>query len=500
MDVEAISMASEKLLRELGLDAKGDILAVQSLTNRPQPAANTEYEERKRKLIEELQKGRNKEKKQKVFEPASTKIKTRKILLGWMHRAAQPNKYVTVRNSNGGGSRRVEMPINASKTDIIEDAKKLFFPEGISTYSMVDEMQFELANFKGDLIACPMDDGAKFTLLNYIEKHKLSHVRLYLASTKSCAEEKDDDDGDDDEKTFMKPTINKRRYRDRGKEWRMSLLNNRASTSTSTADITIDSDDDSTLPGRLPSKVATSTCTIVRAEVKDEDDSDDDEETLMKPMINIRKHRDLNNGASTSTSTSDITVDSEDDDTPSHFTSKASTSSFTNTDDLCTQLIGSSTARAALMKEQNNAFQRSLEADRTKEAEKKIEQDQMKAKEDLEKKRQTRLSRVPPQPTNCYDGQKISVAVNHISKGKVTRAFTEKDDMRSVYNWVGSLTAEPEHFKLCLLPGVAIDPMASLCCVKGTLLHMEQTEDEIFDTVSNLRSVIVIYYHYNRYH
>lgn len=68
--------------------------------------------------------------------------------------------------------------------------------------------------------------------------------------------------------------------------------------------------------------------------------------------------------------------------------------------------------------------------------------------------------------------------------------------MRAVYNWIGSLSSEPEYFRLCrlcLLPGVAIDLVASLYRVKGTLLHMEETEDDIFDTVSNIRSDNHIY-------
>ena len=215
MDVEAVKFASEKLLTDLGLEAKGDILALQSFANRNEPAGNFEYEERKRKLIDELKKGRQKGKKQKVSETnTEVKIKTRKISLGWMHWNTdnRPHKYASVRNGNGGGSRRIDMPLNSSKTDIIDDAKALFFPDGISPQGSAEDMQFDLANFKGDVISCPMNDGEPFTLQSYIEKHKLTHVRLYLTSKddsiqSSSDREDEEHEEEDDEESLLKPMI-----------------------------------------------------------------------------------------------------------------------------------------------------------------------------------------------------------------------------------------------------------------------------------------------------
>lgn len=207
MDVEAVKFASEKQLTDLGLEAKGDILSLQSFAKRTE-APNVEYEERKRKLIDELKKGRNKGKKQKVSETdTEVKIKTRKISIGWMHWNTDtlPYKYVSVRNSNGGGTRRIDMPLNSSKTDIIEDAKALFFPDGMSNQGRAENMHFDLANFKGDAVSCPMNDDKPFTLQSYIEKHKMTHVRLYLTSkdkpVESCS------DSEDDEEHLLKPMI-----------------------------------------------------------------------------------------------------------------------------------------------------------------------------------------------------------------------------------------------------------------------------------------------------
>lgn len=50
----------------------------------------------------------------------------RKIELGWMHNGKH------VRSSNGGGSRKIELPRDAKKADILKVAKEIFFPNGQS--------------------------------------------------------------------------------------------------------------------------------------------------------------------------------------------------------------------------------------------------------------------------------------------------------------------------------------------------------------------------------
>ena len=96
MDFEAIAFASEKCLEDLGLNAKGDVLALKAFVQQHgNKSSDNMYEERKRHLIEELRKGREnritlKEKKQKSQNDpsptsASIKSRTRKITIGWMH-------------------------------------------------------------------------------------------------------------------------------------------------------------------------------------------------------------------------------------------------------------------------------------------------------------------------------------------------------------------------------------------------------------------------------
>ena len=109
MDFEAIAFASEKCLEDLGLSAKGDVLALKAFVQRHgnNKSSDNMYEERKRHLIEELRKGREnrltpKEKKQKTQNDpsptsASIKIRTRKITIGWMHCNSTEGRHVSVR-------------------------------------------------------------------------------------------------------------------------------------------------------------------------------------------------------------------------------------------------------------------------------------------------------------------------------------------------------------------------------------------------------------------
>ncbi|KAK3732867.1 hypothetical protein QZH41_002221 [Actinostola sp. cb2023] len=66
MDVEAVSFASNEAIHQLGLEAKGDVFALKAFRQRhiskqDQVHAVCGYDDRKRKLIEVLKKGREKE-------------------------------------------------------------------------------------------------------------------------------------------------------------------------------------------------------------------------------------------------------------------------------------------------------------------------------------------------------------------------------------------------------------------------------------------------------
>jgi len=73
-----------------------------------------------------------------TFEPQNKvkkeSVKKRKITLGWMHYSTKEKRFITVRLTSGGGTRRVDVPGHSAKDDLIAEARKLFFPGGLSTH------------------------------------------------------------------------------------------------------------------------------------------------------------------------------------------------------------------------------------------------------------------------------------------------------------------------------------------------------------------------------
>ena len=204
MDVTAISSATCECLTELGLQAKGDVFALKAFCNRRQLTSTSKnavdgeknnYDDRKQKLLEQLQKGNQKKRKRSAEKHSSStkckgtveKYKTRKISLGWLHYSEEKERFVAVRLSSGGGTRRLDVGSHFSKEKLIEEGKKLFYPNDESSQGHADDMMFDLANFKGESIEIPDNEDNKqsFTIQKYIEINKLTQVRLYLTTRRT---------------------------------------------------------------------------------------------------------------------------------------------------------------------------------------------------------------------------------------------------------------------------------------------------------------------------
>ena len=198
MDFNAVQFASDKILEEYGLKAAGQRLSLRWFCQTQNQNSfalagdnNTESRDaRKRRLLEELRnkakKNATAEKSSKVYPPNHVE-KTRKIQLGWMHYNEEKQKYVAVRMASGGGTRDVNIRVNANAKGIIKEAAELFYPNGESLhYGAASSMKLELGNFKGEVVKGAISKGngdtCPFTLRSYIEINKLSRVRLYLMS------------------------------------------------------------------------------------------------------------------------------------------------------------------------------------------------------------------------------------------------------------------------------------------------------------------------------
>ena len=422
MDFEAIAFATDKCLQDIGLEAKGDILALKAFAQRQgNKQSDASYEERKRHLIDELRKGREnrltpKGKKQKTqnspsVASTSNKTKTRKITFGWMHWICSPTekRFVSVRATKGGGTRKVDMPLYSTKDEIVSEGKRLFFPDDVSSHGSAKDMVFDVANFKGEIISGRMtDDGqtVPFTLERYINKHRLVNVRIYLTS-KPLGEESSESDDD----SWLK----------------FSFL-----------------------------------CEVQDLSIQHDEHIEGNENILSSALDSEDIQYQEVNSLSVVENYSSNTV------------TKLETSIASPAE---SSLIGTSDERAELLTEQNNAYNQALEEDTRKEKEKADAQENLHR---LEVKRAARLSRVPNEPGGGEP--RVRVAVQHLTKGKITRNFPQDVKATAIYDWVGSLALEPENFSLCMYPGKAVDLFESVSNVAGTLLHMEVTQNECGDS------------------
>ena len=71
---------------------------------------------------------------------------TRNVEIGWFHNDGKAAKQV--RTKQGGGTRKIQLPVDAGIKDILQEGKKLFFPDGISTKGSESDFEFEVWDFK----------------------------------------------------------------------------------------------------------------------------------------------------------------------------------------------------------------------------------------------------------------------------------------------------------------------------------------------------------------
>ena len=207
MDGAAVLYASDSALDELGLTAKGDLFALRAFCQKKKKLLEQIFSKRKKKSSSVGARSNSSEKEN---------VKTRKVLLGWLHYKPEKRKYVMIRTPDGGGTRDVDLPHDSTKEDIVEYAVGMFFEGGSSKFGAAENMEFNLGNFKCEQISdVAYSDGTTkpFTLSGYFEATKLKKARLYLMSTLSdpvgetkrarTSSSGDDDDNDD----LSKPTF-----------------------------------------------------------------------------------------------------------------------------------------------------------------------------------------------------------------------------------------------------------------------------------------------------
>ena len=211
MDICAVANASDHVLEELGLTKVGDRLNLVAYCKSldcesgDTGSINEECKKKKRALLESFlswkkatktsQKPPNKELSLQQAKQM-TKVKTKKIHIGWKHFRDQENTYVLVPLAKGGGSRTIDVPVDITRTELIKMGKDLFFPNEQSIFGASEEMLMDVANFKDEKINESIRIGDRilpFSISNYMELYKIKTVRVYLRTKKVLIDVDSDD-------------------------------------------------------------------------------------------------------------------------------------------------------------------------------------------------------------------------------------------------------------------------------------------------------------------
>ena len=413
--------STETSLKQLGLKL-GDAFALKAFVEKrisQDEKQQENKEERKRKLLDILQRkaDNSKPKRTKLSSgKTSAKPKTRRILLGMMNYDAKKKKYTRVSLVKGGGTRKVDLPLDFNKEDVIRYAVKLFLPEVEYTGSTSDVI-YELANFKQEPVSDLVDSNNTvhaFTIQKYCELCKTHQFNLYLLVKEN--REVEDEEGKEDDNDLLIPVFS----------------------------IPVEEE--------IPNLSLEASQPDVSSTLQSS--ADNRSNHASRSLVDLRPERNSNIATRDPLSTC--------------------TSTETN---LNWNLIGSSCDRLQLREEQQNAFEKSLKADQEAEANKR---EAAQRQESLESLRSARLSRVPREPEEELNEEKVTISIRHPSMGAVSRNFLRRESMFGVYDWCGSLSLEPEFFGLyTALPSTFISPCEPVTSVAGTMLYVHEQSSPV---------------------
>jgi len=114
---------------------------------------------------------------------------SRIIRIGWKN-IAPGGHLMQVQGSRGGGTRNIRMSLTATKTDIVSEAKKLFFPNGTSSLGCESEFKFDVIDVRCQVIDNSMTIGCMYETMKpagslqfYMTTAQLSGSSLQLDSS-----------------------------------------------------------------------------------------------------------------------------------------------------------------------------------------------------------------------------------------------------------------------------------------------------------------------------
>lgn len=404
-------------MRELGLTARGDVIALKAFCFKHSQQSGSEPE-RKKILLDMVKNNGRLQTGGKIGK------KQRAVLLGWLHYDKKKAKYCSVRANKGGGSREIKLDDECSKKHLIKIATSLFFPNGKSSFGDLDNMLLDVGNFKEESLDATMienDVVVPFTVGKYIQQNKLSRTRLYLMSKK--------------EDLFR------------------SVLE-----STDTDEI-ISSDDDDIL--QIPAlKTATpfnqSTCHSIQSMYPHTIQAPVAQEFAMYPtqvmLPNFPYEDNLTNNSLIGTTEERSLIGTTEE-----------------------RLLLRNEIDLALMESLEFDRNRPTAEPSVETSTNPSHQDSL-TPEFLQEKRK---ARVPPEPP--LQEARTLVFARHTTMGTVSRFFKDSDKLMAVYDWVGSLSPLPCYFSLCLLPGIPLQPIDSVKKIDRMVQMQELTEPLFLD-------------------
>jgi len=98
----------------------------------------------------------------------------RRIELGWIHKTS--GKSIQIRSKKGGGTRKLTLNKEATKKDLLEIGKRLFFPNGESSKGNQSNFQFDVWDYQDRSM------GESSTVGQMYKDTKMPILRFYLAS------------------------------------------------------------------------------------------------------------------------------------------------------------------------------------------------------------------------------------------------------------------------------------------------------------------------------
>ncbi|KAG8013690.1 hypothetical protein GBF38_022175, partial [Nibea albiflora] len=179
IDTDVIVLMDDATLANY-IPSYGDRIAVFNFCRSKKPLAK-----RKQGLLEKLREKMKLRKENGKQDHSHTdtrtaqtkKLKTtRNVEIGWIH--CNGNMAKQVRAKQGGGTRKLQLPINAGLKDILLEGKKLFFPNRISSKGSESDFEFEVWDCKQNRIT----DDTGLSVGTMYEAAKMSMLRFYIAT------------------------------------------------------------------------------------------------------------------------------------------------------------------------------------------------------------------------------------------------------------------------------------------------------------------------------